>query len=309
MTGKEKEYEATEEAYQEIYSSPSNQHLYGIRHCREFAKFAREIDTGEVRIFGDSCRDRWCPMCAAEKQNFASDQTNAYIATLKAPRFLTLTLKHQESPLRQQLDFLQESFRKLRSRAYWKKNVTGGIWFMQITLSKTDGLWHPHIHILLDGYYMEQGRLSKLWELVTYGSIILDIRRVHNRESTATYIARYAARPALLREFGLEKRCELIMAFQGKRLCGTFGSAKCVVLTPPKVTDDCEWQNIANYDQLVRDAQTNPDAQLILDAYAAEQPIDEAIYERYTGMPGGRVHIPMPDHKPAQYLLDFYNTS
>jgi len=310
MAGKEKEYRATEEAYEEMYQSPSNSHLLGIRECRKYATFAREKVSGDVKIMASSCRDRWCPMCAGQKSAYAKDNTEIYTKSLTAPRFLTLTLRNNEADLKTQIEFLQDCFRKLRYRAYWKKNVTGGIWFLQVKRGRDSGCWHPHFHILLDGNYMEQKRLSELWELVTFGSPVIDIRRIHNVESAASYVARYTARPAVLADMSLADRIEIIKALQGKRLCGTFGNAKSVTLTPPKIKDSSEWQQIGFYDQVIRDAATKPAARAVLDAYNQYEPLSETAFENYTGHP---VHYEIKEcyreKVTVQLLLDFYNSS
>lgn len=309
MAGKEKEYAATEEAYKEIYKSPSNQHLYGIRNCRTFATLQRDAATGDVKVFGDSCRDRWCPMCAGQKASFARDQTKAFIESLKAPRFLTLTLRHDEKGLAEQIGFLQHAFARLRSRAYWKKNVTGGIWFLQVKRGKNSGLWHPHLHILLDGNYMEHGRLSALWELVTFGSPIIDIRRIHNIESAAAYVSRYTARPAALAEMPLEDRIEVIKALFRKRLCGTFGTGKTVTLTPPKIESTEEWDYIGHFDDIAKKAETDPAARAVMVAYNTYQPLTEKQYEAFTGHKTGYVSkITKPKPVDRQLYLDFFNS-
>lgn len=310
MAGKEKEYLATLEAYLEIYRDKPNTHVGAIRECRTHATFQRDSVTGDVMVAGDSCRDRWCVMCCAQKQAFAKDQAAMYIKSLKAPRFLTLTLKNNESDLKSQVTFLQQSFTKLRNRAYWKKNVTGGIWFLEVKRGKNSEQWHPHLHILLDGNYMEQGRLSALWELVTFGSPIIYITRISDVEHAAKYVAKYSAKPAVLKNMPLADRMETIQALFRKRLCGTFGTAKSITLTPPKVEVTTEWDYIGHYDDVVRKAEKDPAARAVMVAYNNYEPLSEDDYEKFTGHVPGFVSI-MSKPKPVdrQLYLDFYNSS
>lgn len=303
------EYNATVEAYREIYPNPSCGPRYALERCRKHAYFARDRVSGDVKVMTDSCRERWCPMCAAQKAKYAREATQNYITHLAKPRFLTLTLRHCEDSLKSQIEFLQDSFRRLRTRAYWKKRVTGGIWFLQVHRSENDGCWHPHFHILLDGHYLEQGELSELWDLVSYGSPVLDIRQVHNPESTSHYVARYSARPARFEKMLLDDRVEMMTALKGKRLCGTFGNAKCVTLTPPKISSGGDWQHLGYYDELVKEAHYNPTAQEILLCWSLDKPISEELFEEYTGIPV-TVKIPTKEKKePIQYQLDFFNSS
>lgn len=306
MAGREKEYQASIEAYQEIYINPSNPHIEGMTNCRKFAIFAREKTTGQVKVMSSACNDRWCPMCAAAKASYAKESTEDYIRNMKEPRFLTLTLRHNVESLSSQLEFLTSSFRKIRTRAFWKRHVTGGIWFLQVKRGSGDDCWHPHLHILIDGKYMEQQRLSELWELVTFGSPVIDIRRIYNPEDTAKYVARYMARPAKMSDMPLTDRVEVIQTLQGKRLGGTFGNAKGVKLTPPKIKDGSDWQDIGYYDKIVVDAANDPLARTILFCYNTNRPLSEEKYEQYTGHPT-HVVVPVPGKPPdVQLYLDFY---
>jgi len=306
MAGREDEYAATEQTYQALYESPSNSHLMGIRECRKYAEFKREKQTGDVKVFSYSCRDRWCPMCSGQKASYAKDATEVYLKAMTAPRFLTLTLKNDISDLKSQIEFLQQSFRRIRQRAYWKKNVTGGIWFLQVKRGKNSGCWHPHLHIVIDGEYMEQARLSALWDLVTFGSPVIDIQSITNPEETAKYVARYCARPAYLKDMPLTDRVEVVTALFGKRLCGTFGNAKAVTLTPPKVEDTGEWSTIGYHDEVVNKARTSPAAKAVLRCYYSGEPMSETAFEEYTGQP---VNFTLADYVPKkepQLYLDFY---
>lgn len=306
MRGKEDEYAATEQAYMALYESPSNSHLHSLRECRKFANFKREKMTGEVKVFSSACRERWCPMCSAQNASYAKEQTQMYIESLSAARFLTLTLRNNTSNLKDQIEFLMMSFRTLRQRAYWKKHVTGGIWFLQIKRGKNSGCWHPHLHILLDGESMVQGRLSQLWEQVTFGSPIIDIRKVSNAEEVAKYVARYCARPAMLKDMPLLDAVEVISSLFRKRMCGTFGTGKTVTLTPPKIEACGEWQDVGYYDEVVRDAKKNPKAQAILRAYFNDHALSEEVFEAYTGLSVSvEFKLYEPQENPQMYL-DFY---
>ena len=306
MAGKESEYQASLEAYQAIYENPSNNHIEGMSNCRKFAIFAREKITGEIKVMSSACNDRWCPMCAAAKASYAKESTEEYIKSMSEPRFLTLTLRHNVESLSSQLEFLTDSFKRIRQRAYWKRNVTGGIWFLQIKRGSGDGCWHPHLHILIDGKYMEQHRLSELWELVTFGSPVVDIRRIYDPVATAQYVARYTARPAKMADMPLADRIEVIESLKGKRLCGTFGNAKGVKLTPPKIKDGSDWQDIGYYDNIVKRAANEPLARTILFCYNTNRPLSEEQYEKFTGHPVSTIIEVLVKPPETQLWLEFY---
>jgi hypothetical protein len=309
MAGREKEYLATLETYKEIYAGKSNSHTQALMGCRTYASLKRDFVTGDVKVFGDSCRDRWCPMCAGQKAAYAKDQTKKYIESLTSPRFITLTLRNNESGLKAQVQFLQQSFSTIRTRAYWKRNVTGGIWFLEVKRGKNSGLWHPHLHILADGNYMEQEKLSRLWEQVTFGSPIIYITAVHDFEKAASYVSKYCSKPAILHNKPLCDRIEIIESLFRKRLCGTFGNAKTVTLTPPKIESGNDWDYIGNFDDIAKRAETEPAARAIMVAYNAYEQISEELFEQFTGHVPGFVSIMSPPKlHDDQLLLDFYNT-
>lgn len=309
MQGKELEYEATVKAFREMEDKTSSDRVSALDYCRRFAHFAWDRVTSDVRIMTDSCRQRWCPMCAGQKAKYAKESTLRYIRDLKKPRFLTLTLRNEPGDLKPQIEFLQDCFKRLRQKAYWKRNVTGGIWFLQVKRGANSGYWHPHLHILLDGNYMESGDISALWDLVTYGSPIIDIQAVSDQERAADYVARYSARPAYLSDMPIADRIEVITALHGKRLSGTFGNAKCVTLTPPKIESDADWIQLGQWDVVVSDSATNLCAKAILHAWKMNTPLAECDAIAYAPKNDKcDFEIPCP-RVDRQIYMDFYNTS
>lgn len=309
MQGNESEYEATVEAYEYINDDKSSNRISLLGNCRKYAHFAVDKTSGDVRVMTDSCRQRWCPMCAGQKAKFAKESTQRWVQGLEKPRFLTLTLRNEPGDLLPQVQFLQDSFRRLRQKTFWKKKVTGGIWFMQVKRGKDSGCWHPHLHILLDGLYLEQGELSDLWDQVTYGSPIIDIRQIRNPEESAKYVARYSARPARLGEQSIPDRVEIIQAMHGKRLSGTFGTAKSVTLTPPKVEKNDDFVHVGYYDQLVRDSVTNRAAAAVLTAWKTDQPLPGWAFDILTAKQNILTAEGPRRKKVIQTSFDFYNSS
>jgi hypothetical protein len=106
----------------------------------------------------------------------------------------------------------------------------------------------------------------------------------------------------------IDDRVEMILALKGKRLSGTFGTSKTVTLTPPKISDGSEWQQIGYYDQIVSDANTNEAAKTILNAYLNDEPITEKEYFAYTGIEVNPQKRLAKIKEVAQYNLEFYNT-
>lgn len=309
LQGKESEYKATVEAFEQMTSKIALGKIFALDNCRRWAHFAFDNVSGSVRVMTDSCRQRWCPMCAGQKSKYAKESTKRWVESLHSPRFLTLTLRNEPGELLPQVQFLQDCFRRLRQRAFWKKKVTGGIWFLQVKRGKNSGCWHPHLHILIDGEFLEAGQLSDLWDLVTYGSPIIEIRRIDNPEKSADYVARYSARPATLDDMPIPDRIEVIEALHGKRLSGTFGTAKSVTLTPPKIEDSSDWVTLDYYDKIINDAYTNKAAAAVLKAYKMEEPVPAWVIEVYSNAKSKFKVSHVEQKKCIQLSLDFFNSS
>lgn len=171
----------------------------------------------------------------------------------KEIRFLTLTIKTGTEPLAESLDKLYTAFQKLRRRAIWTRGVDGGVAFLENKWSQSAQRWHPHLHCLLEGRYIDKSRLAHAWFEVTGDSFIIDIRRPPNNESVARYVTKYAGkpfnnsflnRPALLDE--------AILALRGRKLALTFGRWRGLKLTA--VADDGSWEHVSSLESMLERA-------------------------------------------------------
>ena len=82
MQGNESEYEATMLALRAMCNGEAGSRIHAIDGCRRFAHFARDCVSGDVRVMTDSCRQRWCPMCAGQKAKYAKESTENYITDI-----------------------------------------------------------------------------------------------------------------------------------------------------------------------------------------------------------------------------------
>lgn len=250
-------------------------HLESLLNCSTQAYFVRNDETGEVRVHSNRCRQRWCPICAQTLANWRTMSLLDYTKKLDRPKFVTLTLKHSPAPLRHQIDSLYNSFKSLRKCKLLKKHILGGVWFFQVKQSKTDGLWHPHLHIVADSNYLPKDELSRAWLRITHTSKIVDVRLIKKPKQTAKYVARYSARPANLAELSLCRRLELIEAMAGRRLCGTWGTARQVQLKPPQSDDVGKWINIGNWQLVINCLSTSQIARTIVEAWTRNATVSE----------------------------------
>lgn len=218
-----------------------------LYECRTRAWFVRNSETGKVRIAAKQCRLRWCYHCSEARQQFITQAIKPWWNSVRMPKLLTVTVKHSDKPLDEQIEFLYKAFVKLRNRKLCKDAIRGGIWFFQITYNEKTEQWHPHIHALLDAEYMDHAFLKVAWSKITQGSTIVHIRAVHNPDATLSHNARYAARPSALLSIPEERWPDMYEAFKGRRICGTWGSAREISLRPKKPEGDTPWVSIGGF--------------------------------------------------------------
>lgn len=271
-SGMQKDIDFNASVYAAIDERDGSHRTQVYNTCRTSAWFVRNKISREIRIASSRCSQRWCPLCIKTKRYIIIQSVKPFLKQSKKPKFITLTLKHSDSPLSHQIDSLYGFFRKLRKRPYWKHRIDGGVWFFQITKSKTDGLFHPHLHILCDGKYVPQVELSAIWSEITHGSYIVDIRKVRDPKKAADYVARYASAPCRLLSMGLESAIEVVDAMHGRRICGTFGTGKMIQLAPKKCPDSDDWEFMAGVGEVLYKRNSSDWHSMVWRSYIADEP-------------------------------------
>jgi len=191
-------------------------------------------DGQELSLSCGKCHDRLCDPCQRERQSAVVEGVllKCHGAALKL-RFVTLTLKHQAVPLDQQLDRLTACFKLLRGHADIKSSVTGGVWFIEVKLDAVGRLWHPHLHVIVEGDFISQRLLCQAWHQVTGDSYIAHIKQIDDVTKRARYVTKYATKPlhqgVVCRP---EKLDEFAIAIKGKRLYQCFGTWSKAVQRP-----------------------------------------------------------------------------
>lgn len=183
-------------------------------------------DGQQVELACNCCHDRLCIPCQKTRQSAVVEGIILRMLDAPAPcRFLTLTLKHSDALLAVQLERLVSSFKSLRKHPQCSQALAGGAWFIEVKLSRNKSQWHPHLHIITEGQFLDQKTLSKSWLEVTGDSYICDIRSIGDLRERANYVAKYATKP-LHNEVTLipGKLDEFVVAIKGKRLYQCFGT-------------------------------------------------------------------------------------
>lgn len=271
------ELQATQELYDRIDSIDGTDRTSSLNECRKYAWFARRVEDNHVHVVSNSCRLRWCPICSKGRTNYIIQSLTPWMRKVKVTRFLTLTMKHTDDSLSEQIATLYDHWRTLRKHKWFKKYVSGGVWFFQVTLSKRSDSWHPHLHCIVQGKYIPKMELSARWERITNGSKIVDIKLVKDPEETASYVARYSARPARLREYPLELRIEIYIAMHRRRLCGAWGSAKGISLSPPTKVDADKFTRVGSWSTVMHLRHQSEYAREILRAWKDGTPLADDV--------------------------------
>lgn len=297
---------ATEDMLALIYPDPDGTTRVRLRSCRQRAFFIRNIDTGEVRISANTCRSRWCLPCAKARATTIGINVEAWIRTVRAPKLLTLTLQHQDTPLAAQLKHLTVYFARLRKKPLFAKAWRGGLWFIQVTRNDDSCQWHPHLHVILDGDYVPQRSIAAAWQNVTTTSRIVDIRKIRTPEYASRYVSRYVSRPMPLKDLPVNERTELFFAFAGKRLVGTFGTAKGARLLDKPSFDSSRWKTVGTWFWVTSLASTDPRASEIWDCYWSRRPLSAHItlFDSYAD-PDRLPPALEPEPPPTQRTLDY----
>lgn len=209
----------------------------------------------DIHLSCNKCHDRWCIPCQNDRAALIREKVAQHIKD-RHVRLLTLTLRHSQTPLRDQIKRLYTSFSTFRRRASWKQHVTGGVAFLETKISDKDGLWHVHLHSLVEGSWWDVKEISREWHAVTGDSCIVDFRQVNGSDNVASYVTKYVTKPADSSVFAVSKNLdELIVSLRGTRLALPFGTWKNLkLMEKPKA--DVKWISVASIDSLRRNARS-----------------------------------------------------
>jgi hypothetical protein len=206
-----------------------------VEYCKE---------TERYRLRATYCKNRNCEPCMKSKSNLLAANLEEMVTDLpgKQFRFITLTLKHADTPLADQLDRLTACFKKLRNHPCWKSTQDGGAVMLEVKWSPDTAEWHPHLHIVAQGFFLAQAELSAAWYAITKDSFKVDIRVIKSPRDAAHYVAKYVSK-------GINDdvwhnhnaRQEWVLSMKGRRICATYGTWRGFkLLAHPETTDAFE---------------------------------------------------------------------
>src|SRR5699024_852762 len=104
---------------------------------------------------GNTCKDRFCPICAwkkSRKDALALSVMMAYLKLEKKKEFIFLTLTAPNVPaeeLNDEIKHYNHSFKKLIGRKEEKNNINGYARTLEMTNNEERDDYHPHFHVLI----------------------------------------------------------------------------------------------------------------------------------------------------------------
>jgi len=173
---------------------------------------------GNVERHYITCKQRTCRKCARTRSFQLVEMYLPVVLTFKWACFVTLTLKFvANGNIREQLNKILASFRKLRRRGIW--SAEKGVFSVEMV--KKDGGYYVHLHALVDSKWMDQGDLSKAWLDITGDSFIVDIRRVKSdRRGLLSEVLKYQTK---MWELNDEEKDFVEKTFKHRRFVNSFG--------------------------------------------------------------------------------------
>jgi len=192
--------------------------------CGCYGRTEVKIDGGKpvaARILGSRCRSRACPQCQRAAADLMVPGIQRLVESWKWPMLLTLTLRHDpDDDLRPQIDALLLGWKRLRRRGCCRP-ISGGVRVIEV--KRTDGGWHPHLHVLCDCRWLDRGEIAAAWSEVTGGSHVIDVRRIRGAAEAAAYVSKYVCKaPTFADPLDL---AEWMLSVKGLRLAAAFGDA------------------------------------------------------------------------------------
>lgn len=208
-------------------NDPDKRRVKRHESCGAFPVVRLNPETGMTSLGCNWCEYRTCPRCRRAHQSEVSAALAQWIGHpgRNEWRFITLTLQHSEEPLKEKLDHLRASFKRLRQHKIWKDSQTYGKGVIEIAFNNETGRWHPHLHIISRGDFIGQRILSEAWSVASRGSRIVDIRILKSERACAGYVSKYLGKPPNLEGVAdpLRILAEYYIALRNAKLIISFG--------------------------------------------------------------------------------------
>lgn len=184
-----------------------------IKECNTFMMMVADKSLEKKKQHkGNTCKNRFCPICAwkkSRKDGLALSVMMAYLKQEENKEFIFVTLTAPNVPadeLEAEIKDYNQSFQRLMQRKEVSKIAKGYARKLEITYNEERNDYHPHFHVLIavnksyftdTKQYITRDRWLELWQEVTKNQLItqVDVRKVRNGRDDKVYeIAKYSAK-------------------------------------------------------------------------------------------------------------------
>src|SRR5699024_7228655 len=184
-----------------------------IKECNTFMMMiADENFEKKKQHKGNSCKNRFCPICAwkkARKDAFALSVMMSYLKQEEKKEFIFLTLTAPNVPadeLNDEIKHYNQSSQRLMQSKEVKIVVKGSARKLGISYNEERDDYHPHFPVLIavnksyfnnSWSYIKRDRWLELWQQVTKNPLItqVDVRKVRSlKENRIFEIAKYSTK-------------------------------------------------------------------------------------------------------------------
>ncbi len=202
-----------------------------------------------------TCEFRLCPDCGRRRSRKLQSK---YLPMMRGfmlhrkvtPVHLVLTQTHRKESRKQSAKRINDAFKKLQRRSFWKEFFKGGTWSLEFTKDK-NGLHHTHLHIV--GFrqkFFDIELLRSEWLAVTGDSHVLNLKPISDIATGLREVVKYVSKPLDIRRFGAEDLREFLK-LKNMRMFGTFGEFRdfCKSFVP----SDNDGDEVSELESLARD--------------------------------------------------------
>ena len=209
-----------------------------LSSCSSTARLYVNPTLGKVRPWLNRCKHKLCPFCARARSATVALDLLGILKGMRHPRMMVLTVKSTTRELTDQLVALRRAFSKLRRLPDWKARVAGGAYTLEVTVNRTTGLWHPHLHIIYDGEFFPHKLLQRHWHDVTGGSKVVWVADVKNMPGVANELAKYIGKVQHLDKLTDHQIRDYTLAVNGSRMVQTFGTSHGIIAKDVDTQDE-----------------------------------------------------------------------
>lgn len=179
--------------------------------------------------FPEKCKDRFCSVCKKKRRydtrrRIQHIKNNVELSKYESFKILTLTVRNMDS-LSEQTDLLLNSFRKLRQTKRWKRDVSGGVYVLEVKMGSQG--WHAHLHCILQSRWIDQVKLTKQWTRISGGKSV-DLKMLRG-DNVISYVTKYISKQS-----DVSDSREANTVLKGRRLFQPFGTWFALSLTFPR---------------------------------------------------------------------------